>query len=741
MVRKRILSEDAIYIVAIVVFCLFFFSRLFYPQLSIFATHEIGINDIWHLNYPLKNYLHERLSQNKIPLWNEMIAGGFPALAEGETGVFNVFNILLYKFFPTIIAFNLSYVLAFLMSTIGMYFFAKRLKFTPLYAFYISILYGYSGYFVAHISNLVNLQASSYLPWVLLFTDLMLSGSLRVGALGVTFTVSQLIFAGFPQMTFIALFFALGYILYVYIQRKPSVSYGIVWICAVLFGFILSAVQLLPTYELTTLSPRSQGVPYQELLFYKFPVEHFITFIDQFYFGNPQKGTYPHFSAFNGSIFWENSGYIGILPLILLLLSFARIRKFDRGIFFVGSMIISALLMIGGSGPLYILLTLPPFSYFRFPSRYLIIFLFSLSILAGYGLKLVFHFCKKHNLVPRFVFVCIVVLSFGDLIIHWYSYHPVVSYQLFSKTPEVVSYLEKIPHGRIYSFSSNARTFDEFSNPYPGKIVRYLDLQNDLIPNSQVTYNLSSPIYYATLYPKRLGYIQALFGNEYILEATSHAKLTPEALRILSIRNVTHVLSPQKLTNPELRQESIISLPSIQTNNRLYVYANTVSLPKYSLYQTYKRVTTVEEFVDYMKSDSFDYKTAIVETDIPSDTVLPLQYTITKKKEEPEEIQLSVEVNQEALLSIANTFYPGWQAYIDTIKTKIIPVNLINQGIVVPTGKHTITLRFEPKSYLYGSLISLISYSFLIIYTVFALLKYFNRIKEKKRYKDLKLRI
>ncbi|MBI4064898.1 YfhO family protein [Candidatus Gottesmanbacteria bacterium] len=707
---------------------MFFFSRLFYPQLSIFATHEIGINDIWHLNYPLKNYLHERLSQNKIPLWNDMIAGGFPTLAEGEAGVFNVFNLLLYKFFPTIIAFNLSYVLAFLMSSIGMYFFAKRLKFSPLYAFYISILYGYSGYFVAHISNLVNLQASSYLPWVLLFTDLMLSGSGAVGALALSLTVSQLIFTGFPQMTFIALSFALLYIAFVYIKKKTSLKRIIIWIGVVIYGFILSAVQLLPTYELTSLSPRSQGAAYQELLFYKFPIEHFITFIDQFHFGNPQKGTYPHFNAFNGSIFWENSGYIGILPLILLLLSLTRLRKFDRGIFFVSSMILSALLMIGGSGPLYILLTLPPFSYFRFPSRYLILFLFSLSILAGFGLKIVFRFWNKNKVVAYVIVVCILIYSFGDIVFHWYTYHPVVSYKLFSKTPDIVSYLNNIPHGRIYSFSGNARTFDEFSHPYPGKIARYLDLQNDLIPNSQETYHLSSPIYYATLYPKRLGYIQSLFGNEYVLEATAHARLTREALRILSIRNVTHVLSPQKLINQELRQISVLSLPSIRTNNRLYVYENTASLPKYSLYQAYKYVTTVEEFVDYIKSDSFDYKTAIVETEIPSDTALPLQYSITKEKEEPEETQLSVEVNQEALLSIANTYYPGWNAYIDMKKTKVIPVNLVNQGIVVPAGKHQVLLTFEPKSYSYGLMISLVSYSFFTVSLVRFLFKRYHKL-------------
>ena len=51
----------------------------------------------------------------------------------------------------------------------------------------------------------------------------------------------------------------------------------------------------------------------------------------------------------------------------------------------------------------------------------------------------------------------------------------------------------------------------------------------------------------------------------------------------------------------------------------------------------------------------------------------------------------------------------GWNAYIDNKPAPIIKTNYALRGLSIPAGQHEIVFRFEPKSYKYGNIISLIS--------------------------------
>jgi uncharacterized membrane protein YfhO len=60
----------------------------------------------------------------------------------------------------------------------------------------------------------------------------------------------------------------------------------------------------------------------------------------------------------------------------------------------------------------------------------------------------------------------------------------------------------------------------------------------------------------------------------------------------------------------------------------------------------------------------------------------------------------------------------GWNAYIDGQLTDYAKVNYILRGISVPTGKHTIEFKFEPRSYIVGNQIS--TWAMILIYVLIA---------------------
>ncbi len=73
----------------------------------------------------------------------------------------------------------------------------------------------------------------------------------------------------------------------------------------------------------------------------------------------------------------------------------------------------------------------------------------------------------------------------------------------------------------------------------------------------------------------------------------------------------------------------------------------------------------------------------------------------------PGHIRLRSNALRPALLVVAESWYPGWRATIDGQPVEVLRANYLSQGVVVPTGSHTVELEYSPDSFRYGLLVSL----------------------------------
>jgi len=512
---------DFLYLFCLLVITFVFFGKFFFPVPQILSTFEIGVNDVWHLNFPLKNLLSESLKQNKIPLWDNLRGNGFPILAEGQTGMFNLYNLVAFRFLDTIIAYNLGLVVVFLTNTIGMYFFCRRLKFSSETAFFGAVIYSFSGFFVVHLTHYALLQTASFMPWLFLLTDLLLEKVTLTRLILVSLVFSQQLLSGFPQMAFISAIGLASFGSFLLLTKRVGYGRLLLFGLAMILGVIISAIQILPTMELTTISDRSSGVTTEQILFYKYPLRFLVSFINPFIFGNPQLSTFPHFNQFNGSLFWENTGYIGLLPLVFVPLAFTKKRFSQLHWFYVALGVGAFLLMMGGDSPLYFVLTLPPFSFFRFPTRFLQLFIFCLVILATYGLQTLLQIYRLRKWVFKTIILGTIIFCLVDIFYHWGNYHTLIPYRSFILPPETLSKLSRIPHGSVYTFLGNARAAEGFQKQDVHKIDRLLAYRNELNPNLNLLYKIpTSNAYASSLTPKRLAvYDLALFkGNRLAAE-------------------------------------------------------------------------------------------------------------------------------------------------------------------------------------------------------------------------------
>ena len=66
-------------------------------------------------------------------------------------------------------------------------------------------------------------------------------------------------------------------------------------------------------------------------------------------------------------------------------------------------------------------------------------------------------------------------------------------------------------------------------------------------------------------------------------------------------------------------------------------------------------------------------------------------------------------------LVVSEVYYPnGWKAYIDGKPTEIYKTNYILRSVTIPSGKHTVVIRYAPSDIFIGLTISLISLAIVV---------------------------
>lgn len=734
-----------LFIIFFVSFC--FFAKLFFPSLSLFATPDFGQSDIWQLNLPLKFFLSQSLKSNQIPLWSNLIASGFPILAEGQIGAFNLQNLILFKFLPFVFAYNLSYVFIFSFTSIGTYFYLRTININRLISFFSAISFSFSGFFVTHISHFNLIQTASFLPWMFLVTEkIAQTGKLKYYLL-FSFFLSQQLFSGFPQVTFITLLGISSYLLLrLFLNPRqslqghplhwPSVCKGVAFKFGffIFLGFGLAAVQLFPQYEFLKLTNRSGGLDLNTVLYYSFPLKNLLTFLNPTIWGSPQNGTYPSFDHLNGTIFWETNGFLGFLPILVLPFISVIIKQYNSitishvKIYFL-ALFSSFFLMLGKFSPAYVIFLFPPFNFFRVPARFILIFTWTVTILSSLVLNVIARsIATKRSL--RILLYSLMIFSLIYLFSFGFNYNPVLPANKVLEPPPTA----KIIKSRLIVLNEGQAWNDLFINKGWQTPEKYLFFRNNLKANFNLIYNLPSYDVYPIMLTHRYS---ALIENIYskIDYKEKQTKFNDGALKLLSMAGVRYFISPHRLELTGLKK-----IFQTQNGSLSYrIYENQRALPQAYFVESAVKAETLEDFEKLVFDKNFDFsKTGIVENDEIATLLPPTRSWAAPRNNGITTVSIiSASSNNETilhlnaltkgLLVLSDSYYPSWKAYVDNQITKIYPVNINSRGVVVDKGKHTIEFRYEPESFKIGSLISLFSFILLSLLVLFSARRFFLR--------------
>jgi hypothetical protein len=73
-------------------------------------------------------------------------------------------------------------------------------------------------------------------------------------------------------------------------------------------------------------------------------------------------------------------------------------------------------------------------------------------------------------------------------------------------------------------------------------------------------------------------------------------------------------------------------------------------------------------------------------------------------------VNIEASLDSPGILVLADSFYPGWNAYVNGRQEKVYRANLFFRAVPLPAGTHTVQFRYEPRSFAIGRAVSIITF-------------------------------
>ncbi len=449
-------------ILILLLFTLIFFWKIIInnDQMISPAFDTTGILSFWRWLYS-----STIIQYGELPLWNPYIFSGNTFLSNPQTSMFYPINAL-FILFPSNLTFGYIFMLDVFLMGVFTYLFARTIELSKFSSLISAIVFMFSGTVTSRIyaGHLNILDAFVWFPLILLFYEMAIKERKLVYGILAGFALTLMFFTGHTQFIVYGLMASVMYFIFrsYGIIKKERNSMCILNLAVILFIsmvvlFSLVAIQLLPTLEFSNYADRAGGISFKEASTFSLTPQYFIAFIIPEFFGSPINNTYWH----HGNL-WEICGYAGVLPLILALIGIIYKKNNTYKYIFLGLALFTLLFSLGKYTPIFTIFYnyVPGFDLFRAPGRFLFVYVFSISILAGFGSSFLTEDISRKQLDEFSKFtkslILISILSIILLLISYFAKSLIISFgqSIIAENYLLYSQLYQYPLSYWYDFTT-----------------------------------------------------------------------------------------------------------------------------------------------------------------------------------------------------------------------------------------------------------------------------------------------
>lgn len=697
---------------------IFFYPTILKGKLPVPSDSLIGLYHPWRDFYaaeyprgiPFKNFLitdpvRQQIPWRKIvidqwkegglPRWNPFSFSGTPLSANIQSGTFYPLNVLFFVL-PFPIAWTALIILQPILAGIFLYLFLRQLKLGQWASLFGAIIWSFSGFNVSWLTWGTMVHTALWLPLALWAID-------KKNPYLLVFALVSMIFAGHIQIAL----YLLVLIAFYAISRRANIRL-LSW--AGIATIFITSQMWLSFIKLISQAGRLTEFDTWKQTGWFLPWQHLAQFIAPDFFGNPS--TLNYWGVWN---YGEFIGYIGIIGLILVFVSFLFKNRETR--FWKITLFVSLIFLLPNPiSKLPYQLHVPVFSSLQ-PTRLMVLVCFSLAILASYGFD---HLLRQNRkLLVSVLFPGVVLLTLWTITIVIPGDNMAVTKRnlvlptiLFALSA-VSLYLPK----NIFAFTAVALIvfdllrfawkFTPFTDQkyfFPQTAaIKFLETQKRpfriasvdsriLPPNTSSYFGIESIEGYDPIY---------LRSYEEFIAATERGKpdiappygfnriITPHAIDspLFPLLGARYVLSLTDLHKPYLTK--------VFQEGETKIYEDSRANPRAYIAEEVRYEGNRADILHNLFA-SQNTKMAFVEQPI-SLVSAPLMTNETVELTQYREgsLTINVQVENPRLLVISNIFYPGWVATLDGGPVEIMRTNYLFQGVVIPSGAHTIILQYR----------------------------------------------
>ena len=535
-------------------------------------------------------------------------------------------------------------------------------------------------------------------------------------------------------------------------------------------AFVMSSDRYLSTLEYTPYSTRGSGPilnqgnhqdaeggnDYEYATMWSFSPGETMTFFVPGYFGH---GT----QKYNGQMqptYWgqkeseDSPPYMGIAVLVLAILGFVYYRK-DAFVQAMAAIAVFSLFLSFGKNMefLYNLFyyNFPSFNKFRAPSMALAMMHFSVPVLAGYGLTSVINIRKRlKNFNPKALLYTLyasagflgVGLIFSAIFKQSYSEAVAAKHGTTAANipPELSGFLwsgvtsDWFIGAIILIITIGAAYF--YTKGKLNRLVLFLIVLTLLLADlwrvdfrrmevqpqtiEQDVFAKHKPLYYHIKHDKSLYRVADFVARPenipayFLVQSVNgyHSAKLRLYQDLMDVANNEQLRgSTSYLYNPFLWNLLNVKYIIQPGQNGIVIDTNRTMLPR-AFFVDSAVVEKPLEILYHLRDGDFDpRKTAFLEKELPA-KIEPAGPAATAEVKSFSDEKITIEANATGnnLLFISEIYYsPAWKAFIDGKETEIFKANFAFRSVIVPQGKHTISLEYRSEKFETGKYLSLIA--------------------------------
>ena len=246
-------------------------------------------------------------------------------------------------------------------------------------------------------------------------------------------------------------------------------------------------------------------------------------------------------------------------------------------------------------------------------------------------------------------------------------------------------------------------------------ITRFVSLGDGHIqPNFSATYNLYSPDGVGSMYIQRYGelvnYAQSTSHSispipriEISIAPHPHTifdEKDPYFDRLFQILGIKYIVKLNKESMPynNAKNERPDDYAKVFDQDKWNIYEYTNTYPRYFLESEYEVITNDDNLLAKIFSNEDHTRKVYLEEKLKLEPKKDQTATVELLSYTPNKIIFTTSSENPQLLYLSDAYHPKFKAKVDDTSTDILRANYAFRAVVVPPGKHTVTMYYDTSS-------------------------------------------